>query len=340
MDNLPILEFLTLPGPILDVRSPGEFGQGHIPKAINMPLFTDEERAAIGTIYKKEGKDSATELGIQFASPKLSNFVATAKRLRAANPVKVHCWRGGMRSSSVAWLLNTAGIPTVTLHCGYKAFRTWALKIVQQPLHLKILGGFTGSGKTAILHELQNRGEQVLDLEALASHRGSSYGTIGMAQQPSTEQFENEIACRWASFNPDKPVWIEDESRMIGKCKIPDPIFNLMHTGTLFFIDSPQKQRIQRLGTDYGNAPILDLIAATKRLEKKMGRVLNQQAINLILAGKIDEAISLTLHYYDNAYQHTLCRRKQTMYKIQTDSLSPRACAEKLLTTLDFTLLT
>jgi len=183
--------------PVIDVRSPGEYDHAHIPHAINIPLFDNEERAKVGTRYKQVGKDSAVLLGLELVGPKLADFVKKARRLNlTGQEVLVHCWRGGMRSGSFAWLLNTAGIKARTLEGGYKAYRSQVLAAFAEPARM-IYGGKTGSGKTEILHELAKQGEQVIDLEALANHKGSSYGAIGQEPQPSSEQFENKLFAVW-----------------------------------------------------------------------------------------------------------------------------------------------
>jgi tRNA 2-selenouridine synthase len=226
---LSIDDFLTAPGIILDVRSPSEYRQARIPGAISFPLFSDAERAQIGTCYKQQGREAAVELGFAFTDGKLAGFIADAKRLtEGALEVRVHCWRGGMRSGAIAWMLDLAGFEVTTLSGGYKAFRHWVLSRFAEPKPIAILGGMTGCGKTEILQALSQQGSQVLDLEAIANHRGSSYGALGLPPQPSTEHFENEIAMRWAAFDSQQPVWIEAESKRIGQCRVPEALFRQM----------------------------------------------------------------------------------------------------------------
>ena len=200
----PVEEFLdkaqTLP--IIDVRSPGEYQHAHIPGAISIPLFDNDERAQVGTKYKNAGKDSAVLLGLSLVGPKLADFVKQSKKLNPqGKEVLVHCWRGGMRSSSFAWLLDTAGLTASTLVGGYKAYRNTVLSAFSEPHNLIILGGKTGSGKTDILKELARQGEQIIDLEGLANHKGSTYGAIGQAPQPATEQFENLVHQQWRQLD-------------------------------------------------------------------------------------------------------------------------------------------
>jgi tRNA 2-selenouridine synthase len=161
--------------PIVDVRSPGEYDHAHIPGAVSIPLFDNDERALVGTKYKNAGKDSAVLLGLDLVGPKLAGFVKQSKKLNPQHKeVLVHCWRGGMRSGSFAWLLDTAGLTASTLVGGYKAYRNAVLSAFAEPRNLIILGGKTGSGKTDILKELARQGEQIIDLEGLAHHKGST----------------------------------------------------------------------------------------------------------------------------------------------------------------------
>lgn len=331
MTVLGLQEFLKTPGVILDVRSPGEFTQGRLPGAINLPLFSNEERAAVGTTYKQCGKQQAIELGLKLVGPKLADFAIAARQHVSNGFAKVHCWRGGMRSSSMAWLLGTAGLKTVTLAGGYKAFRRWALEALQQQQPVLILGGLTGSGKTAILHALRDMGEQILDLEALARHRGSSFGMLEMPPQPSTEQFENELAIQWSSFGPNKPIWIEDESRMIGTCKIPDSIFKQMRSAPVLFIERPLEERLDILMQEYGKADLDALISATARLQRRLGSPRTKEAIDLIHSGNLKQAITLLLHYYDKAYQFGLKSRSSQLFYIKDSSLHPSDWTLKLL---------
>jgi tRNA 2-selenouridine synthase len=327
-------EFLNGPGFFLDVRSPAEYIQGHIPGAYNLPLFSDHERAIVGTLYKQAGKEKAIEEGLRLVGPKLADFVTFAKQRIQGQSAKLYCWRGGMRSQSMAWLLNTAGIKTTTLHRGYKTFRTWALKMMEQPRNLKVLGGLTGTGKTAILKELKNRGEQVLDLEDAAHHLGSSYGMLSQAQ-PSNEQFENSIALQWARAEPTRPLWIEDESRLIGKCKIPDKIFQLIRSSPLIYIECSLEERLENLLKHYGKISPEDLIKATERIGKRLGNARKNDIIRLIQTGNLTQAIEIALQYYDRTYAYGLSLRPQKIIKISGKNFTQAdwaiACQEALL---------
>ncbi len=321
-NSLSLSNFLSLSGVILDVRSPGEYSQGRIPGAVNLPLFTNEERAAVGATYKQVGKREAIELGLKFVGPKLADFAATARTHVKEGAAKVHCWRGGMRSSSMAWLLGVAGLESATLVGGYKTFRRWAIESLCLPRRLHVIGGLTGSGKTSILQILRKTGRQTLDLEALACHRGSSYGMLGMPPQPTSEQFENEIAMQWSSFDPNLPVWVEDESRAIGKCRIPDALFSQMEAAPLFLIERPLEERLQILYDEYGHIDRQELIQASLRLVKQLGMTRAREVVEFINLGRLREAMQIMLGYYDAAYRHSLSRRQRCIKPLQANGLS------------------
>lgn len=302
--SLGVEEFLEHPGVLFDVRSPGEYTHGRIPGALSLPLFTDDERARVGTTYKQCGKDAAVLLGLQLTGPKLASFVEMARAASKDADIRVHCWRGGMRSGSMAWLLETAGMVPVTLQGGYKSFRHWCSNLCAKSRRYIVLGGMTGVGKTEKLRELQARGEQVLDLEALACHRGSAFGAQG--PQPSTEQFENEIAMQLAKFSHDRPVWLEDESRLIGTCYIPQAIFTAMKEAEYVLLEAPRDERLARLCREYGQQSHEQLIASTSKLAKQLGGLRTAQAIEAITHGHIQDAASMLLEYYDSTYAYSM----------------------------------
>lgn len=330
---LSIENFLKRPGVILDVRSPGEFLQGHIPGAINLPLFSDAEHAQVGTCYKQEGQLAAFELGMKLVTPKLTHIVRTARDLfDPKNPcLGVHCWRGGMRSSSVAKLLQECGLAVVTLKGGYKAFRTKVLSILATPRKFAVVGGLTGSGKTAILHALQRKSEAILDLEALACHRGSTFGAFPSLKQPTNEQFENEIACRLHNIPTAQYIWIEDEGRLIGTCKVPDPLFQQMQKAPLLFIEKPIEERLLQLANDYLSLDPLVFVEGAERIRKKLGGARTNLIKEHLLNERKKEAALLVLDYYDKTYEKTLKKRPAHLtQRVSMAGLEHAACAEKL----------
>jgi tRNA 2-selenouridine synthase len=331
--SLAIEEFLASPLPLLDSRSPGEFAQGRMPNALSFPLFDDNERAAVGTCYKQTGQEAAVELGLEFVGPKLAGFVRAAKQLAPDRRVRLHCWRGGMRSQSLAWLLETAGFEVQLLTGGYKSFRRWVRSTLAEPRLLTVLGGMTGTGKTALLHELAALGEQVLDLEGLANHRGSSYGALGLPPQPTQEQFDNDLAIAWAAFQPDRRVWLEAESRRIGLCRIPDEILKPMLQTPVIQVERSLDFRLELLEKIYGQSDSSQLIQATQRLTKHLGGQNANQAVEYIASGNLKPAIAIVLNYYDKTYSYDLQRRGVPIIPVTTEGMADRAIAQQLIAT-------
>lgn len=318
--------------PIIDVRTPAEYQQGHIPGAINIPLFSNEERAIIGTIYKQEGHDPAVEKGLEFVGPKLLDYVLKTKERAPDKKVLVHCWRGGMRSGSFAWLLSTAGFSADTLDGGYKAYRRYIRDRFLKAEKIIILSGMTGSGKTEILHELKQLQEQVIDLEGLANHMGSAFGFIGQDEQPSTEQFENDTANEFLNFNLSKRIWIEDESRKIGKVVINENLFKKMREASVLKIIIPREERVKRLVKYYTVVEPETLIEVVKKIEKRLGNRDCKKSIELIKNSNYFDAADLLLHYYDKGYSFGISKRDpQTVRTINIDSGNPAIAAKVLL---------
>jgi tRNA 2-selenouridine synthase len=334
-DRLPVPDFLlaTAERPLLDVRSPGEYQQGHIPGALSFPLFSDEERAAVGTCYKKQGPEAALELGLHFVGPKMADFVRQARGLAPGRRLALHCWRGGQRSGSMAWLLRQAGMDVVTLAGGYKSYRQVVLTgtgLAQ--FQLRVVGGRTGVGKTKILHVLAARGAQVVDLEALAHHKGSAFGSIGEAPQPTVEQFENALYAALAKLDPARPLWVENESRSIGRVFIPEYFWQQMRTATLFNIAVPEATRIDNLLRDYTHTDKSDLVAAFQRIDRKLGGQHLKAALQALEADDFATAARIALQYYDKTYQHGLdTNPSPDIRHLDFEQGSPEAIAEALL---------
>lgn len=299
---LEIEEFLNTPGPLYDIRSPGEFLQGTIPGALNLPLFSDEERKQVGTVYKKESPKAAFLLGLDFVGPKMRGFIEKV----ASEQPRLFCFRGGMRSQSMAWLFSNAGMEPVLLKGGYKTFRRFVLKTLENTYPFQVLGGMTGSGKTSLLRSQQG---QFLDLEALACHRGSAFGKMEEIQ-PTNEHFENCIATALWKMDPSKPIWIEDESRMIGSCKIPDTLYKQMHQAPLYMLQTPLEQRVELLVKEYAAYPHLK--DAVLCIRKRLGRARTDLILECIEEKNFKKAVFLLLEYYDQAYMYSIKRSQRT----------------------------
>ncbi|MGB3571518.1 MAG: tRNA 2-selenouridine(34) synthase MnmH [Phormidesmis sp.] len=322
--------FLAASGPILDARSPGEFAKGRIPGALSFPLFNDGERAQVGTCYQQKSREQAVELGFDIVGPKLGEFIRQAKAIAPDRKVRLHCWRGGMRSGSLAWALNLAGFQVTTLQGGYKAYRQWVRQTLSLPKKIILLGGMTGTAKTDILHALAAQGEQILDLEGYANHRGSSYGALCLPPQPSTEQFENLLASEWCRLEAQRPIWIEAESRRIGACRVPAELFDQMEAAFAIEITRPVVERIALLVDIYGQAESDDLAAATERIRKRLGGDRTQKAIAAIRSSDLATAVAITLDYYDRTYRYGLEQRPRTVPEIDVAGCSPAAAAQRL----------
>lgn len=318
--------------PILDVRSPAEYDKAHIPGAISFPIFSNEERAAVGTCYKIKGKDSAVELGLSFVGPNLAKWVKAAKKMAVNGTVLVHCWRGGMRSGSMAWLFETAGLKVCMLEGGYKAYRQNVLNLFQEKLPLLILGGKTGSGKTEILLEMKKKNFQVIDLEGLAHHRGSAFGHMGLEEQPSSEYFENLLHHEFGKLDLSKPIWCEDESRHIGQVFMNESFYKQLRNAPLLFLDIAAEYRLPHLVEVYAHYPKAELEKALEKIQKRLGGQHFQHALEKLHEGDFYEVASITLNYYDKAYLHGMGQRDAL--QIQTlilHSLDPLVQLEAIL---------
>ena len=327
VQKINIADFInqTATGIIIDVRSPAEFDHAHIPTAQNLPLFSNEERAIIGTTYKKQSREAAIKAGLPLFGNKMLGMIETVeswmsekqKNNASAKPtIYIHCWRGGMRSAAVAWLLDVYGYKVIQLTGGYKAYRNWVLAQFNIPYSCKVLGGYTGSGKTEILQELQKRKYSVIDLEGLAHHKGSAYGAIGQAIQPSQEMFENSLAHSLLEQNKNKgPIWIEDESQRIGTVLIPTPLFQLMRNSTCYFLTIPFEERLNFILEGYGKFDKQSLMNATLRIQKRLGGLETKTAINHIIEGEFKEAFFILLKYYDKWYEKNV--NKEPLPKIE-----------------------
>lgn len=307
--------------PIIDVRSPKEFKQGHIPWATNIALFSDSERAEVGTIYKQKSQKAAIELGYTFVTPKLDNFIAESKETAPNGIVAVHCWRGGMRSKSFAEHLSANGFQKIYLiENGYKTFRRAAIQFFEQDFKLRVIGGYTGSGKTDILHEISKIGHQVVDLEQLANHKGSAFGGIGEVEQSSTEHFENKLFIEMRKLDLEKYIFLEDESVNIGKVLVPKPLFAQMRNQLVYFLDIPIKERAKYLVATYGLFEKEKLEESIVKITKRLGYDKAKVAIDSLNKGNLMDVAEIALRYYDKSYRKGLEMRDEK--KIVTISLS------------------
>jgi tRNA 2-selenouridine synthase len=338
----PVSQFLQLAqgGLLFDVRSPGEFDHASIPGALALPLFSNEERKEVGTAYKQVSRESAIKIGLDAFGPKMRTMVeaveaaAAARGLGAGCPVHLYCWRGGMRSGAVAWLLDLYGFEVNVLAGGYKAFRNWVIEAFTLELPYRILGGYTGSGKTELLQSLSHLGEMVIDLEGLAVHKGSAFGNIDMPPQPTQEMFENLLATQiraaagklqsqLAGDNNETAalesrIWLEDESQRIGQRHIPHTLWAIMRSAPVYFVEIPFEKRLQHIVEEYGVLNRERLAEAIGRISQRLGGLNTKQALQYLEEGDMSACFSILLKYYDKSYLKGLHNRDSFEGRLHT----------------------
>jgi len=364
VQKITIEQFLELAKqyPVLDVRSPGEYLHAHIPGAYSLPLFTDEERKVVGTAYKQESREKAIKIGLDYFGTRMRKMVEEVESLlhslktgagnkEPANQqtILVHCWRGGMRSAGVAWLLDLYGFKIYTLAGGYKMYRQWARAQFEKKYNFTILGGYTGSGKTLVLYELKRLGKAVIDLEGLANHKGSAFGAFGEKPQPSQEMFENLLAGELAAVSHQLreqqvegsslkdnagPVFMEDESQRIGLLNIPTDLWNTMRNSRVCFIDIPFEERLEYLTEEYGKFEKEKLVNAVIRIQKRLGGLETKTAVNYLLENNHKECFRVLLKYYDKWYGKALLNRENLpalLNKIACSSVDVKTITNTLI---------
>jgi tRNA 2-selenouridine synthase len=316
---------------ILDVRSESEFELGHIPGAFSLPLFNNDERAIVGTIYKKQNAQKAMEKGLEIAGPKLAEMVNKAKSICGNKSAYVYCWRGGKRSESVAWLLNMAGINSNIMLGGYKAYRSLLPHFCESNLQVKVVGGFTGSAKTELLQVLKNKGEQIIDLEQLANHKGSAFGNLLNETQPSSEHFSNLLLDDLNNLDKSKQVWVEDESKTIGSVFIPNEFYDIMKTAPLFILERSKQERIKHLVDSYGHHSTEELRRGFDKIGKRLGGQHLKSAQESILSGQLDVAVNIALTYYDKKYKHGIDQNDSPKKTLDGKGMSLSQIADELI---------
>ncbi|MEI6049476.1 MAG: tRNA 2-selenouridine(34) synthase MnmH [Bacteroidota bacterium] len=334
LQRINIIRFLELSEniPVTDVRSPSEYNTGHIPGAINIPLFNDREREAVGIKYKKEGRIPAILEGMKHTGPDMSSKLEQALRHARDGKLLVHCSRGGMRSETMAWLFSLGDIDTGVLDGGYKSYRQHILESLSKKRKMIVLGGMTGSSKTRILRYLKGCGQQVIDLEGLANHKGSAFGALGQPPQPSTEQFGNILYDEWKQTNRNLPIWVEDESRNIGSVFMPDGFYLNMQETPAIILMMDVKTRLPRLTEEYSVYHREALKASVMKISKRLGGDNTRDAVNAIETGDFSKAIEITLYYYDKAYLFGLKKkRKENIIYVETDTGDIETNALKIL---------
>ncbi len=335
--NHPVTDFRNLTSPIVDVRSPSEFCQGHMPGAINIPLFSDFERETIGKSYKKESRLKAILNGLKITLPKTKTLLEiihqTTKKKGVLNrSLRIYCWRGGMRSNAFAWLARTIGIETNLLKGGYKSYRKWVLNQFDTDLPIRLIGGKTGTRKTDLLNSINIENIYVIDLEGIANHRGSSFGSLGMKKQPTTQQFENILAESLDKFHNNNAIeiWLEAESSNLGKCRIPNNLYTKMKKAPILEIIKTKNERVENLVNIYSVNSQTDLKDAVNRISKRLGPNRTQEALTAIDNQEWAKACEAMLDYYDKCYEYEL-RKTKNITSIDISGLSLKSSLNKIL---------
>ena len=339
MKEITVEELLTLKNPvIIDIRSPIEFADGAIPDAINIPLFTDEERQVIGTIYKHEGQAAAKWQAMEFVSPKIPVLLKTIKSYQTDGEIVIHCWRGGMRSKAVVTFLEFAGIYAWRLLGGYKAFRHHILEQIPSMIPDKtvVIHGMTGVGKTEVLKILNKKGYPVLDLEEMAGHRGSIFGTIGLGEGHNQKTFDSLLFKGLTEIQGSDYFLVEAESKRIGKAVQPEKLMDVKFKGLNIYLHTPLEQRVKLLVSEYV-LPYEQEPWYNQKISLGIERVLRRVKDNDIRKRLIEtlneknyrEMILILLdHYYDPRYDHA--RQEYIGEFIDIVAENPIDAAEKI----------
>jgi tRNA 2-selenouridine synthase len=303
---------------IIDVRSPGEFAEDRIPGAVNLPVLDDAQRAEIGRLYVQVSRFDARRLGAAMVAENIAQHLASwfAPHPEHARFL-IYCWRCGHRSRSMATILHAVGWQVTVLAGGYKAYRRHVREVIAEKaplLHCRIISGLTGSGKSRLLRHMAAAGHQVIDLEAMGRHRGSLLGDEPGGPQPAQRHFETLIAQSLAHLDPARPVWIESESKRLGRLWIPEPLWQSMAAAPVHELNVPAEVRAAALLEDYTHftSDPAALSAKLETLKATAGAKRLAEWHSLIAAQRWPEfVLSLLEHHYDPCYRR--CREFQTI---------------------------
>ncbi len=328
-------EFRKTKGLLIDVRSPDEYYKGHMPNSLNIPIFNNDERSIIGKKYKIYGREVAVREGFKIIENKIDNLIkefilikknfliSTKDKFSNDKYIKIYCARGGMRSQSMHWLLEKFNYPCITLDGGYKTYRNWVLNSFEDKQEIIVIGGKTGTRKTKILNKLKSLDYQILDFESHANHRGSSFGGLGMKDQPSNEQYENLLAEELNKFNKKIFIFVEAESPNIGKNRIPHAFYKQMQNSKRIEIKRDESIRIKELINTYSKYQKNDLKESVLKISKRLGPQRTKSAIDSIDNEDWENVCKSVLDYYDRCYEHELKDKEDVKVldmKLRTDN--------------------
>lgn len=292
---------------IIDVRTELEFAEDHLPGAINVPILNNDERVEVGTIYKQVGPQQARQRGLELTCSRFGSMVAEIAAHAAGRPILVYCWRGGLRSLSMAILLEMSGYPVLQLRGGYKAFRGQVIRYFENftpPAPLIVLHGMTGTGKTTFINGLQPQKWTPIDLEGLACHRGSAFGSVGLDQSLSQKRFETLLWDKFRRAPADRPVVLEGESPRIGKIALPGNLYEVMAASCKVWCSASLETRVQRLSVEYARDEYrVPMAEALERIKKKLGGLRYAELAEKLAAWDIEGlGRGLIEYYYDKQY--------------------------------------
>ena len=312
--------FRNTEGLLIDVRSPDEYYKGHMPNSINIPIFSNEERSIIGKKYKQSGRQIAVREGFRIIENKLDKLIQdifeeknnfyNKKNLKGSKIIRIYCARGGMRSRSICWLLEKFRLESLILNRGYKAYRNGALNSFKEKYKIIVIGGKTGTRKTKILNKLKKLNYQIIDFEKLANHRGSSFGGLGMKEQPTNEQYENIISEELNKNDANQILFVEAESPNIGKNRIPHEFFKQMKNSKRIEIIRDEKVRIDELTNTYSSFPKNSLKDSVLKITKRLGPERTKNALDYIDLENWEGVCRTVLEYYDKCYEYELRNKK------------------------------
>lgn len=292
---------------IVDARTPLEFAEDHLPGAVNVPILTNEERVEIGTIHKQIGPQQARIRGLELTCERFPAIVAEIAEKADGRPVLTYCWRGGLRSRSIAILLEATGYPVVQLRGGYKAFRAQVISFFENftpPAPLIVIHGMTGVGKTTFINGLDRSSWNVVDLEGLACHRGSAFGSLGLDQSLSQKRFDTLLWDIFRKARPDLPIVLEGESQRIGRIMLPGRLYEVMSESCKVWCHASMETRIERLAEEYARTEYREEMAgALSRISKKLGGARYQEMMLMLDNWDITGlSRGLIEDYYDKLY--------------------------------------
>jgi tRNA 2-selenouridine synthase len=344
MKEITVDELFSIKDPIIiDIRSPIEFKDGAIPGAINIPIFSDEERQEIGTIYKQQGQAAAKWRAMELVSPKIPELLRTIKSYHTSGELVVHCWRGGMRSKAVITFLEFSGIYAWRLIGGYKAYRHYILEQLPTMLPNKaiVLHGLTGVGKTEVLKQLKKKGYPILDLEEMAGHRGSIFGTIGLSEGHNQKTFDSLLFKGLQEIQGSEYFLVEAESKRIGKAVQSEELMNSKFKGTNIYIHTPLEQRVTHLVSEYVIPYEREPWYYEKislGIEKVLKRVKDAEIKKILIEALKERNYRVMIQvllesYYDPRYDHARQEYEEEFFDIFADN--PIDAAQKIAAKLE-----